>query len=68
MTRVTPQPQSRPWTAAELRKLSAPDRDAILTAAADAAAHDYEGDAALTDFEAFGEKDLHADSSDAGPR
>jgi hypothetical protein len=61
-------PPSRHWTAAELRQLPAQERDAILAAAAEAAAAEYERDSGLTDFEAFGDKDLHADSSDAKPR
>jgi hypothetical protein len=56
------------WTAAELRRLPADQRDAILAAAAAQAAEDYRNDAALTAFEAFGERDLHVDSSDTQPR
>jgi hypothetical protein len=51
------------WTAAELRKLSAEERDAILEAAAAQAAEDYYRDRQLTAFEAFGKEDLHVDSS-----
>jgi hypothetical protein len=32
------------------------------------AAPDYEHDGSLTHFEAFGDRDLHVDSSDARPR
>ena len=56
------------WTAAELRRLPAVDRDAILAAAAEVAADEYRDDPALTAFEAFGEKDLHVHSSDTEPR
>ena len=59
---------SRHWSAAELRRLPAEQRDAILAAAATQAADEYRNDAALTAFEAFGEKDLHAHSSDTQPR
>jgi hypothetical protein len=59
---------TRPSTVAELRRLPADERDAILAAAAAVAAKEYESDAALTAFEAFGEGDLHVDSSDAQPR
>lgn len=58
----------RRWTAKELRALPADQRDAILAAAAVQAAEDYRKDPALTAFEAFGEGDLHANSSDAQPR
>ena len=58
----------RRWTAAELRRLPAAERDAILAAAAALAADEYRNDVALTAFEAFGEGDLHAHSSDTQPR
>jgi hypothetical protein len=56
------------WTAAELRRMPAAERDAILEAAAALAAEEYRNDAALTAFEAFGEGDLHVHSSDTQPR
>jgi acyl-CoA reductase-like NAD-dependent aldehyde dehydrogenase len=56
------------WTAAELRRLSAEERDRILSAAAELAAEEYQKDTALTAFEAFGEGDLYAYSSDSQPR
>jgi hypothetical protein len=46
---------ARTWTATELRRLLPAQRDAILEAAAEQAAADYETDPALTAFEAFGE-------------
>ncbi len=58
----------RSWTAAELRRLPAEERDAILAAAADLAADEYRNNAALTAFEAFGEEDLYVHSADAQPR
>ena len=58
----------RRWTAAELRRLPVEERDAILAAAASAAADEYRDNVALTAFEAFGEGDLHVDSSDTQPR
>ena len=58
----------RRWTAAELRRLPAEERDAILAAAAALAADEYRNDAALTAFDAFGEGDLYVHSSDAQPR
>jgi hypothetical protein len=58
---------TRRWTAAELRRLPADQRDAILAAAAQAA-EVYRTAAALTAFEAFGEGDLYVHSSDAQPR
>ena len=51
------------WTARELRKLPAEQRDAILEAAATQAAEDNCKDRQLTAFEAFGKEDLHVDSS-----
>jgi hypothetical protein len=59
---------TRHWTAAELRRLPADQRDAILAAAAAQAAQEYRNDAALTAFEAFGAGDLYVHSSDAQPR
>ena len=53
------------WTAAELRKLPAPQRDAILQAAAAFAEDIYRNDPQLTDFEAFGEEDLYGESTAA---
>ena len=58
----------RRWTAAELRRLPAGERDAILAAAAALAEAEYRNDPALTAFEAFGEGDLYVHSSDARPR
>ena len=51
------------WTAAELRSLSAEERDAILAAAAELAVENYRKDPALTAFEAFGDDDLPGHSS-----
>ena len=53
----------RNWTAQELRRLPAAERDAILAAAAALAENDYQTDRQLTDFEAFGEDDLHGESA-----
>ena len=58
----------RRWTAAELRRLPAEERDAILAAAAAVAVEEYCNDPALTAFEAFGKGDLYVHSSDAQPR
>ena len=46
-------PATRTWTAAELRRLPAHERDAILLAVAARAAVDYSRDHDLTGFEAF---------------
>jgi hypothetical protein len=59
---------NRNWTAVELLKLPAHERDAILAAAAARALNDYASDEALTGFDAFGEADLHGHSSDSEPR
>jgi hypothetical protein len=56
------------WTAAELRKLPAAERDAILEAAATLAEQEYRNNPALNDFEAFGKDDLHGDSSSTETR
>jgi len=53
------------WTAAQLRKLPAEQRDAILEAAAVLAEGIYRNDPQLTDFEAFGEEDLYGESTAA---
>ena len=53
------------WTAAELRKLPAQERDAILAAAAALAEDLYRNDPELTDFEAFGEDVLYGESTAA---
>jgi len=53
------------WTAAELQKLPADQRDAILAAAAALAEDLYRNDPDLTDFEAFGEEDLNGESTAA---
>jgi hypothetical protein len=60
------QARDRPHpTAAELRRLPLEERNAILQAQAAAAEPIYRGDPDLTDFETFGEDDLHGDSSSA---
>jgi hypothetical protein len=59
---------ARDWTAPKLRELPPHQRDAVLASVAAAAEADYRDDPALTDFEAFGEADLHGDSSDSRPR
>jgi hypothetical protein len=53
------------WTVSELRKLPASERDAVLAAAAATAEYEYRTNASLTDFEAFGEDDLHGQSTAA---
>lgn len=54
---------NKQWTAAELRKLPAAERDAILEAAAALAEQEYRNNPELTAFEAFGKGDLYVDSS-----
>ncbi len=53
--------QGKTWTAAELRKRPADQRDAILAAAAALAEEIYRNDPLLTDFEAFGEEDMYGE-------
>jgi len=57
------QSPKRPWTPAELRRLPANERDAILSAAAASAQQDYQTDPQLTAFNAFGQEDIHGHSS-----
>ena len=61
-------PNGKAWTVTELRKLPPHERDAILEAAAALAAAEYRTNVALTAFEAFGEGDLHGDSSNTETR
>ena len=56
------------WSPAELRKLPAAEREAILAAQAEHAEALYRNDTELTDFDAFGEEDLHVDSSNTESR
>jgi hypothetical protein len=56
------------WTAAELRKLPAAERDAILAAAAARAEEEYRNNPELTAFEAFGKDDLYGESSSTTTR
>lgn len=56
------------WSPTELRKLPAADREAILAAQAKHAELLYRSDDSLTDFDAFGEGDLHVESSDTEER
>jgi hypothetical protein len=53
------------WKASELRKLPTNERDAILATAAKQAESEYRTNAQMTDFEAFGEDDLHGASTAA---
>jgi hypothetical protein len=53
------------WKASELRKLPAAERDDILAKAAELAEFEYRSKPLLTDFEAFGEDDLHGESTAA---
>jgi hypothetical protein len=61
-------PPDRRWRAAGLRDLPPAERDAILEAAAALAEGDHRRDLQLTAFEAFGEDDLHGDSSSTETR
>ena len=55
-------------SAADLRAMPMRERDAILAAQAALVEDLYREDRQLTDFEAFGEDDLHGDSSSAETR
>ena len=63
MNSETPSLLEKTWTASELRKLPADQRDAILEAAAVLAEEIYRNNPELTDFEAFGEDDLYGEST-----
>jgi hypothetical protein len=68
MTGNDSSPVNKRWTASELRRLPAHERDAILARAAAAAEADYCSDPSLTAFEAFGKDDLHGESANAETR
>ena len=55
--------EEKHWTPAELRKLPAHERDAILSAQAELAEELYRNDPELTAFETFGIGDLYGESS-----
>jgi hypothetical protein len=55
----------RAWTAAKLRRLPPAERDDILAEAAALAEREYRSQSHLVDFEAFGEDDLHGNSTAA---
>jgi hypothetical protein len=68
---IQPNPKpilKRRWTAAELRRLSENERDAILRASAAHAEHEYRSNPALTSGEAFGRDDVHGESSNSETR
>ena len=67
-TPVAPTKPPSQWTAAELLKLPLAERETILTEQAARAGADYSNDPELTAFEAYGEDDLHVDSSDTQTR
>ena len=58
----------RRWTATELRRLPPAEREAILERQEAALETHYRNDPDLTAFEAFGDEDLHVDSSDSAAR
>lgn len=59
---------ARRWTASELRKIPARQRNAIMKMAAALAEEDYRNDVELTAFEAFGKDDLYGESSSSETR
>ena len=67
-TSGAPQRPPNHWTAAHLLKLPLAEREKILTEQASRAEADYARDPELTAFEAYGEDDLHVDSSDTQTR
>lgn len=65
MSGVASSNEKKSLSASELRKKTHSERDALLKEQATLAEHTYRTDRALTDFEAFGEEDLHGNSSSA---
>jgi hypothetical protein len=59
---------SQGWTAIQLLKLPPDQRDAILRDAAALAEDEYRNTSELTDFDAFGQRDLHGDSANTQTR
>jgi hypothetical protein len=57
-----PRPHQQHFSQVDLRRLPADERGAILEAQAALAEGLYRRDPQLTDFEAFGEEDLHSDN------
>jgi hypothetical protein len=58
---ASPPAPGRRWTATELRKLPAAERDAILAEQAALLQDEYRNNPELTAFEAFGDEDLYVD-------
>jgi hypothetical protein len=56
------------WTATELRRLPAHEREVVLQAAAKQAKAKYRTDPELTAFEALGKDDVHVDSASTQTR
>lgn len=56
-----------PLTIHELLRLTSSERDRIFSEAAALAEEDYRTNKELTDFETFGEDDLHGESTAAPP-
>ncbi len=67
MNRERP-PTAKRWTASELRKLPAEERNAILEAAAALAEEEYRNNPELTAFEVFGKDDLYGESANTEAR
>jgi hypothetical protein len=68
MTTGTATTLKKRWTARELMRLPADQRDAILEAAAAQAEAEYRTNPDLTATEAFGAEDLYGDSANAETR
>lgn len=68
MTARTTVTGGKRWTAAELRRMSTHERDAVLQAVAEQAEEEYRTDLELTAFEALGKDDLHVDSASTETR
>lgn len=65
---ITTTTTGKRWTAAELRRLPAHERETVLEAAAEQAEQEYRTNRELTAFEALGKDDLHVDSASTETR
>ena len=68
MNAVNETTTSRKWTVAELRKLPVDERNTILAEQAALLEEEYRTNRDLTDFEAFGPRDLYGDSANTETR
>lgn len=68
MSQMIEKPTEKNWTVTELRQLPVEMRNAILAEQAALLEEAYRTDPELTDFEAFGPRDLYGDSANTETR